>query len=89
MKVLICVDDSAHSETTLEFVRSMAWPVDTAMVVVSAVHMPFGAFSEPYGPVAFDLGAWLRELTKLHEDLSARVAQQLAKAGLAVQSRGA
>lgn len=87
MKVLIGVDDSAHAEKTLEFVRAMSWPANTAFVVASAVQPPFEAYSENYAPVAMDMGVWLEELTKLHEDLAARGARKLADAGLHSQGR--
>jgi nucleotide-binding universal stress UspA family protein len=87
MKVLIGVDDSAHAETTLEFVRKLAWPADTAMIVVSAVQLPFGAFSQTYTPVAVDIGVWLEQLTQLHNDLASRGARKLADAGLQAEMR--
>lgn len=87
MKVLIGVDDSAHAETTLEFVRRMPWPEGTAMIVVSSVQMPFAAYTEAYAPVAVDVGAWLDALTKLHQDVATRGARKLADAGLRAQER--
>jgi nucleotide-binding universal stress UspA family protein len=87
MKVLIGVDDSAHAETTLEFVRKLPWPSTTAMVVVSAMQWPSGAYSETYAPVAVDIGPWLEELTKLHEDVASRGARKLVDAGLHAEGR--
>lgn len=87
MKVLIGVDDSPHAEKTLEFVRKMSWPADTAVVVASAVQVPFMAYSEAYAMPIVDTGAWIAQLTKLHEDLASRGARKLADAGLRTQSR--
>ena len=87
MKVLIGVDTSEHAETTLEFVRKMAWPPNTKFVVASAVQLPFVAFSETYGPVAVDTGVWLDELTKLHKEAVSRGARTLAASGLLSSER--
>ena len=87
MKVLIGVDDSAHAETTLAFVRAMSWPANTEFVVASAVPPPFVPYSESYAPVAVDVGVWLKDLTQLHECLATRGARRLADAGLHTQAR--
>jgi nucleotide-binding universal stress UspA family protein len=89
MKVLIGLDDSAHANTTLEFVRRLSWPAETDVVVCSAVQLPLMAYasSESYVPVAVDTTGWLEELTKLHEDLVSRAARKLADAGLRTQAR--
>jgi nucleotide-binding universal stress UspA family protein len=65
----------------------MSWPANTEIVVVSAVQLPFGAYSETYAPVAMDLGVWLEELTKLHKEVASRGARKLADAGLHAQGR--
>jgi nucleotide-binding universal stress UspA family protein len=87
MKVLVGVDDSPHAETTLEAVQRMPWPADTKFVVVSAVQMPFGAYSEPYAPVAADVSRWLEDLTKLHKEVASRGARKLSAAGLSTEER--
>ena len=87
MKVLVGVDDSPHAQATLEFVRSMSWPPNTEMIVVSAVQPPLGAYSDIYAQVAMDMSVWLEALTKLHKDLASRGARRLAAAGLNVRDR--
>ena len=89
MKVMIGVDDSAHAETTVAFVRRMSWPADTAMIVVSAVQLPSVAYSssESFAPTTIDTGTWLKDLTKLHEGLASRAARKLADEGFQTQSR--
>ncbi len=82
MRVLVGVDDSPHSELTLEFVRSMSWPAGSTIVVASAAQLPSGAYSETYAPVAVDVSVWLKELTQLHEGIASRGARRLAEAGL-------
>jgi nucleotide-binding universal stress UspA family protein len=87
MKVLIGVDDSKHAEATLEFVKRMPWPANTSMIVASAVHLPPGAYSESFAPIAVDMSVWLEELTTLHKDLVARATRTLTDAGLKAEGR--
>ena len=87
MKVLVGVDDSPHAETTLEFVRRMPWAADTEFIVVSAVQLPFGVYSEMYVPVTLDVGALLEDLTKWHKEVVSRAARKLADSGLRTQER--
>jgi hypothetical protein len=36
MKILIGVDDSAHSKAALDYVKGMKWPVGSKFMVLSA-----------------------------------------------------
>jgi nucleotide-binding universal stress UspA family protein len=87
MKVLVGVDDSKYADAALDFVAGMAWPRGTTVLVVSAVQAPFGAYAEPYAPIAIDTGQWVEELTKLHQQVASRAAARLAAAGLQAESR--
>src|SRR5213075_235238 len=40
MKIVLGIDDSAHSEAALAFVQNMAWPKNTSVIVVSSVPLP-------------------------------------------------
>jgi predicted membrane-bound dolichyl-phosphate-mannose-protein mannosyltransferase len=72
MRVMIGVDDSPCSQAALEFVRRVSWPSDTTMVVVSAVELPAAAYATEYAPANLELGAWLDELTKYHQEVVSR-----------------
>jgi len=87
MKVLVGVDESAHAEATLEFVRGMSWPADTEIVVVSAVALPAAVYSEAYAPAVVDMSRLLADLTRLHQDVASRSARTLAQAGLHARER--
>ena len=87
MKVLIGVDDSKHAEATLEFVKKMRWPADTSMIVASAVHLPAGAYSESFAPIAVDMGVWLEELTAWHKEVTVQATRTLTDAGLKAEGR--
>ena len=87
MKLLVGMDDSKYADAALEFVVGMPWPKGTAVLVVSAVQVPFGAYGEPYAPIAVDVGAWLEELTRLHREVAARAAASLTAAGLQAEGR--
>jgi nucleotide-binding universal stress UspA family protein len=87
MKVLVGVDDSKYADAALEFVAGMPWPKGTTAIVVSAAHMPFGAYAEPFAPVAIDTGPWLEEILKLHREVASRAAAKLTAAGLTAEAR--
>ena len=87
MKLVIGVDESKHTDTTLKFVVGMTWPKGTTAVVVSAVQLPLGAYGEAYAPVSVDTGKWLDELTGLLREAATRAAETLRGAGLAAEVR--
>ena len=86
MRVMIGVDDSPCSQAALEFVRSVSWPSDTTMKVVSAVELPATAYATAYASACLDLGAWLDDVTKYHQEVVSRDETLLRSAGLRVAS---
>jgi len=86
MRVMIGVDDSPCSQAALEFVRRVSWPSDTTLMVVSSVELPVSAYAADYAPVNIELGAWLDDLTKYHQQVVSRDETVLRSAGLRVAS---
>ena len=55
MNLLVGIDGSAHAEVTLEFVRGMSWPANTAITVCSAMPPQGIAYAtESEGMIALD-----------------------------------
>ena len=86
MRVMIAVDDSPCSQAALEFVKEVAWPSGTTVMVASSVELPVTAYAADYAAVNMDLGAWLDELTKCHQQVVSRDETVLRSAGLRVAS---
>lgn len=76
LRILIGVDDSAHSRRALEFVSKVRWPAGSTVVVASVVRPVFGG-----GNGGDDSRA------KLHTDLVERAGQRPRDAGLATETR--
>lgn len=87
MKVLIGVDESEQGDRAIEFVKRMAWPSGTRMVVASAVQVPMVAYTDAYAPVAFDFSGLVDEVTKIHREVASRQAKKLTDAGFTAESR--
>jgi nucleotide-binding universal stress UspA family protein len=87
MKIMIGVDDSAHSKAALEYVKSMKWPAGSRFAVLSAARPQVGAYA------LVDVGAasWVRtaeqEMIKEAEELTSRVERELRQAGLATEAQ--
>ncbi len=86
MKILIGVDDSAHSKAALEYVKSIQWPAGTK-VIVFAASVPAIAYS-----VAEAGGmSWMQtaeeEMTVHAQEVTARAERELRDAGLATEAR--
>jgi nucleotide-binding universal stress UspA family protein len=87
MKILIGVDDSPHSNAALDFVKSMRWPVDTQVTVLSVARTTVVAYSMvDAGPVS-----WLqeveREQVRESQELTTRVEIDLRKNGFQTRAR--
>jgi nucleotide-binding universal stress UspA family protein len=86
MKILIGVDGSAHSKAALDYVKTMPWPKETKIVVLS-VSIPIIAYT------AVDASGmtWMQsaedEMTSQAQDLVARVERELSEAGLSAETR--
>jgi nucleotide-binding universal stress UspA family protein len=85
MKIVLGVDDSAHSQAALEYVRKTPWPTDTQVIVVSSVPLPVGLLSGLTPVTGMEVGVWLKELTTLHTQLVAASEKSLQSAGLATR----
>ena len=87
MKILIGVDDSAHSKAALDYVKTMKWPAGTRIVVLTAARTQAVAYT------LIDAGgiSWMKtaeeEMTQQAEELSSRVERELQEAGLATEAR--
>ena len=86
MKILIGVDDSAHSKAALEYVKAMKWPSGTKFVVFAAAAPVFAYSMVDAGPIT-----WMQtaeeEMTVAAEELTARVERELRDAGLTTEAR--
>ena len=87
MKILIGVDDSAHSKAALEYVKKMQWPAGTKVVVLSAIGSPVLAHT------MVDAGgmSWIQSAEQVDhqqaEELTSRVERELRAAGLVTEAR--
>jgi nucleotide-binding universal stress UspA family protein len=87
MRILIGVDDSPHSNAAVEFVRSMKWPADSRVIVVSAVRPALTMYSEVYVPAVPQTEELMSEVIRSHQELVSRAEQKLKDAGLATEAR--
>ena len=87
MKIVLGIDDSVHSEAALEFVRTMAWPKSTMVVVVSSVPLPVAALTTLAPITGIETGVLVRELTNLHSQWAERGERTLREAGLKAEAR--
>jgi nucleotide-binding universal stress UspA family protein len=87
MKILIAVDDSPHSNAALDLVKSMQWPGDTRVTVLSVCRPAVAAYSMvDVGPMT-----WVKEADeeamREHQELAARVEGDLQKNGFGTTAR--
>ena len=86
MKVLIGVDDSAHSRAAVEFVRRMTWPKGSKAIVVSVVQPPVLAYSEIYAPTMLPMEG-LEDITRMHQDIASKAEHELQAGSLTTEAR--
>jgi nucleotide-binding universal stress UspA family protein len=86
MKILLAIDDSQNSEGAVERVATRPWPPGTTVRVLSAVENIVVPAAELWYDAGGDFESARQELTKRAEQLTARVAEQLAAKGLAVET---
>ena len=86
MKIVLGIDDSAHSQAALEYVRKTSWPPGTSVVVVSSVPLPMAVLTNLEPLTGMEVGVWLKELTTLHTQLASLSQQSLEDAGLTTRS---
>ena len=87
MKIVLGIDDSAHSEAALEFVRSMSWPDKSQVIVVSSVPLPVATLTATVPVTGIEVGVLVRELTAIHTQWAERGEKSLRDAGLAAHAR--
>jgi nucleotide-binding universal stress UspA family protein len=84
MKIILGVDDSPCSEAAVAWIKSMAWPRDTQVIVVSVDPPPIGIYSEVYAPLSADVAVLMQEQTRLCQEIAARAEAAIADSGLRV-----
>ena len=87
MKIVLGIDDSAHSEAALHFVRAMAWPKNTSVIVVSSVPLPTAMLTAMVPVTGIEVGVLVREMTAIHTQWAASGEKTLREAGLAAEAR--
>ena len=87
MRILIGVDDSAHSNSAVEYVKQAKWPEGTKMFVLSAVRAPVMVSAEVYAPGPYVSDQAFEEAIQYGQELTARVEQELRTAGFETEAR--
>lgn len=87
MRILIGVDDSAHSNAAVEYVKHAKWPEGTKVFVLSAVRAPVMVNAEVYAPGPYVSDRAFEEALQYGQELTARVEQELREAGFATEAR--
>lgn len=86
MKILIGVDDSPHSKAAVEFVRKMAWPIPTHVIVLSVVQPASIAYAEAYVPSGYALET-VDEMVRFHEGVAASAERVLKTQHLGTEAK--
>ena len=87
MRILIAVDDSAHSDRAVRFVARMRWPAGSKVIVVNVltpVLTPPTTGGEGGVPLLIEV---TEEQRKLGTALTARAEATLREAGIATENR--
>jgi len=88
MKVVIGIDNSSCSKEAMRLVRTIRWPVNARFIVLSAVPTATAAYAVPGEPGAFGASVEaIEEMTKAHEEFTARAEDELRTAGLETEAR--
>lgn len=86
MNILIGVDDSPHSRAAIEFVRKMAWPANTRVIVLSVVQPVAAPSVEVYAPIVLPPEA-MEGVIRMHQDIVSNAEQTLLTACLITETR--
>lgn len=87
MKILLGVDDSSCSKAAIGFIKKMARPPGTKVLVVAVARMPVQAYSEVYaGAANVQAEAW-EMAQRVCEDIASRAEAELKGAGLVTEAR--
>lgn len=87
MRILIGVDDSAHSNAAVEHVKNGKWPPGTKVFVLSAVRAPVMVNAEVYAPGPYVNDQAFEEAIQYGQELTARVEKELRQAGFETEAR--
>ena len=87
MKILIGVDDSAHSRAALEFVRRMKWPADSRIEVLSVARPVVATYTEAYVPAPSYVEETNGEVVRRHQEIAAAAERDLQGIGLGTSAR--
>lgn len=87
MKIVIGVDDSPHSHAAVEFVRKMAWPRESTIVVLSVVRPVVGVYAEAYVPAEPYVEQMSGDLVRFHQETAASAERDLQTTGLRTEAR--
>ena len=87
MRILIGVDDSPHSHAAVEFVRGMAWPKGSSILVLSVVRPMVGVYAEAYVPAAPYVEEMSEDLVRFHQETASAAERDLQKAGLKTEAK--
>jgi len=86
MMILVGVDGSAHSQAALDYVKTMTWPKDTKVVVLS-VSVPVIAYAAMDASGLTWMASAEEEMTTQAQDVAARVVREMRDAGFAAEAR--
>ena len=87
MKILIGVDDSPHSRAALEFVKRMAWPAGSKLLVLSVARPAVIAHSLVDAGGLSYVRTFEEEQVQEHEELAARIERELRETGFSTEAR--
>jgi len=87
MKIVVGVDDSPHSEAALEFVKRIAWPGRTEVVVVSAVQPTVLLYTEVFVPAPAMAERVTDEQRAAHQEVVSRAERSLREYGMKTTAR--
>ena len=84
MKILIALDDSAHSEQALDFITRMRWPAGSRVIVVTVMQPVVAALAGPFEPTPLEVDL-TAEQRRLAEELVSRAENRLRECGFATE----
>ena len=87
MKILAAVDESPHSTAALRWVATNTWPAGSAVRLLSSERSDLYVTGEMYAPATSELEALIAQDVKRLEALLAAATPELARRGLAVDTR--
>jgi nucleotide-binding universal stress UspA family protein len=87
VRIVLGLDASPHSEAALEFVRRMAWPPESQVIIVASVSLPAAALAAIAPVTGLEIGLWDKEITEICAQSVSSAERTLREAGLAAEGR--